>query len=194
MKDTEQRILHSATQLFSCQGVQGTSVRQICAEAKTSANMVHHFFHSKQGLLEAVLKQFSTQVLQGPARILQEPPQSPEDFRIRLRLCYQATLDALIEHKEAVEVAMQEIKYLAPARFWFDTLLSFLNTAQEAGWISAQMDLQLTSGFMMDRLVNQVRFADTIKNFFGQDIAEPAYKESWLNANFDLMFYGLAGR
>ena len=53
--DTKQRILDVAERLFAENGFAGTSLRRIIAEAEVNLAAVHYHFHSKEGLLEAVL-------------------------------------------------------------------------------------------------------------------------------------------
>jgi len=50
---TRQRILAASLQLFSDQGVDGTSIRTIAGASGVSLAMVHHYFGSKQALHKA---------------------------------------------------------------------------------------------------------------------------------------------
>ena len=50
------RLFDSATLLFAEKGFDSVSVREICTHATTSINMIHHYFGSKQGLLNAIVE------------------------------------------------------------------------------------------------------------------------------------------
>lgn len=52
--DTAERILTSASRLFSLQGVGTTSIRAITRDAGTNLNSIHYHFGSRRGLLGAV--------------------------------------------------------------------------------------------------------------------------------------------
>ena len=53
--DTKQRILDSAERLFSENGLEGTSLRAIIADAKVNLAAIHYHYHSKEALLDAVI-------------------------------------------------------------------------------------------------------------------------------------------
>src|SRR5258706_10605789 len=54
--DTKQRILDSAERLFAARGVEAASLRTIIADAKVNLAAIHYHYHSKDALLDAVLK------------------------------------------------------------------------------------------------------------------------------------------
>ncbi|GAA3585991.1 transcriptional regulator RaaS [Klugiella xanthotipulae] len=49
-RDSDERILHAALELFGQNGFDGTSVRAIAAQAEVSAALIIHHFGSKEGL------------------------------------------------------------------------------------------------------------------------------------------------
>src|ERR1700682_5916157 len=51
---TRKRILHAAAKAFAAKGFEGTSVSDIARRARVSKQLVHHHFHSKEGLFEEV--------------------------------------------------------------------------------------------------------------------------------------------
>jgi AcrR family transcriptional regulator len=53
--DTRRALLDAAIAVVSRQGVDGTSLRMICAGAGVQLPTLYHFFGDKQGLLDAVL-------------------------------------------------------------------------------------------------------------------------------------------
>ena len=53
--DTRQALLDAAIVVVSRQGVDGASLRAICARAGVQLPTLYHFFGDKQGLLDAVL-------------------------------------------------------------------------------------------------------------------------------------------
>ena len=67
---TRERLLTSGAELIADNGFNGVSVREICVHAETTVNMIHHFFGSKQGLLDAIVEQFSVGVFAVPMRFL----------------------------------------------------------------------------------------------------------------------------
>ncbi|MGH2607610.1 MAG: TetR/AcrR family transcriptional regulator [Tepidiformaceae bacterium] len=55
-EDTRERILDAAEHLFSERGFDGTSIRDVTAEAAVNLAAVHYHFGSKEDLLRAVLE------------------------------------------------------------------------------------------------------------------------------------------
>jgi AcrR family transcriptional regulator len=56
MNDTKERILDAAERLFAEQGYSATSLRSIIAGAGVNLAAVHYHFHSKETLLESVVR------------------------------------------------------------------------------------------------------------------------------------------
>lgn len=56
MKDTHSKLIHTAARLFAKNGFAGTSVRQICASAKTNVAAINYHFGDKQGLYLATVE------------------------------------------------------------------------------------------------------------------------------------------
>ncbi len=56
MIDTKERILDTAERLFAANGYGATSLRSIIAAAGVNLAAVHYHFHSKEALLDAVIR------------------------------------------------------------------------------------------------------------------------------------------
>ena len=80
------RLLSSGAHLIAEKGFDGASVREICAHAETSINMIHHYFGNKQGLCDAIVGQFSSGVFAVPMRLFDKEPRSKDDFLSRIEL------------------------------------------------------------------------------------------------------------
>jgi AcrR family transcriptional regulator len=65
-KSAKERLLISGAELFAERGFRGVSVRyvcgyasmQVCKYAGPSRSVVHHYFGSKAGLLDAIVEPF----------------------------------------------------------------------------------------------------------------------------------------
>jgi AcrR family transcriptional regulator len=62
--DTRETIILSATELFSSQGFEGTSVRQIAKHADVNVAMINYYFGSKEKLFESVVE-YRSAVIKG---------------------------------------------------------------------------------------------------------------------------------
>jgi len=179
--------------MFATQGFGGASVRQICASADTSANMIHHHFKSKQGLLDAVIDQFSSGVFATPARIMDFEPKSKEDFVSRLELLFATTFEAFIEHSDTLAVVVRE--HGTPPAFlsYIQKLQNFLQRSKTLGFVRPELDTEMITGFMLDRLLNQVLHGSWIKDVYGDTVVTDQRKrQEWLQANLSVFVNGIS--
>ncbi len=54
--DKKETIIQSAIKLFSTQGFEGTSVREIAADADVNVAMINYYFGSKEKLFESIVE------------------------------------------------------------------------------------------------------------------------------------------
>ena len=154
-------------------------------------NMIHHYFGSKEGLLGAVVGQLSTQVFVVPMRLLEGEPRSREDFLYRMELLFQTTLEAYIQQRDVLAVAIREQAELPPMREYMERFGEFIESAREQAIVRQELDWSMISGAMLDRILNQVHFAPFIKKTFGIEVlTDREYQRKWSKANLDLFLHG----
>ncbi len=188
---TKERLLMSGATLFAEKGFAGVSVRQICLHANTSANMIHHFYNSKDGLLKAIIEQFGIGVFSVPLKILCKTPNSREAFAIQMSLLFETTLEAYIEYRPLLMVAIREQANPEGLIHYSEAFIKFIEQAKTLGYVRKELDSAMITGFLLDRILNQVQFAPWMKNQNGQDVMNDAdYRQQWCEANLDLFMNG----
>ena len=186
------RLLTSGAYLIAEKGFDGASVRAICGHAGTSVNMIHHYFGSKQGLLDAIVEQFSSGVFAVPMRLLEKEPRSQEDFLSRIELLFESTLDAYIEHRSVLMVIVREQANPEALPEYMARFASFLDRAKEMGFVREEVDSDMITGFLLDRILNQVQLAPWIRRTYGTDVlSDPEYKQRWCRSNLDVFVNGI---
>jgi AcrR family transcriptional regulator len=199
-KSTRQKVLDTARQLFARYGVQGVSVRQICAEAGVSDNAVHYHFGSKQVLYQTVLQQFVERQSATMNRILGDGPLDSTDLRIRLTIYVEETIATLMEEAEALRIAYMEMeKDLAEAGDIIatafvgqsKTLKRFLELGCERGLIRPQVDPAIVAGTLIERIGYQVRYAEVFDKYWGESILDAGYRKHWITQTVDLCLNGI---
>ncbi len=189
---TKDRLLKSGAILFAEKGFAGVSVREICEHAETSMNMIHHYFESKDGLLKAIVEQFSANVYAVPMRLLDKPPRSKEDFQSRIEMLFEATLDAYIEHRLILLVVIRELANPGALAEYMKRFGDFLEQAKKKGFVRKELDSDMVTGFLLDRILNQVQFVPWIRKIYGRDIlSDPKYNKQWCKSNLDLFMNGI---
>lgn len=189
---TRARLLASGARLIAEKGFDGASVREICTDAETSINMIHHYFGSKQGLLDAIVEQFSSGVFALPLQIIQRDPRSADDFISRMELLFEATLDAYIEHRSVFLVVVREQADPEALPEFMARFADFLDRAKERGFVRDEVDSPMITGFLLDRILNQVQLAPWVKRNYGLDLlSDTEYKRRWCQSNLDVFLNGV---
>ncbi len=178
--------------MFAEKGYEGGSTREICTRAETSINMVHHYFGNKAGLLEAIVERYSDEVLVLPLKLLSAPVRSAEDLRARVELLVETTLDACLEHRDLVVVVMREAMSPSALADYITCFGAFLEAAQDQGFVRSDLAVDMVTGAIMDRILNQVLYIPSIRGTSGADIHDPDYRHRWCVSNVDLFLRGIA--
>lgn len=76
-EDTRERILDTAEELFAERGFDGTSIRDVTAQAGVNLAAVHYHFHSKEALLAAVLQRMAGPTNAERLRLMREAESKP---------------------------------------------------------------------------------------------------------------------
>lgn len=191
-KPARDRLLKAGAFIFASEGYGGASVRRICEIAGTSSNMIHHYFGSKQGLYDEILAGFTENVLNVPMRIISEPARSRENLVSRLEIFIAETLEALIAHQELFRLVIREQVIFDFFGTYDKQLVQFIEAAKKTGLVRAELDTEMLTGLILDRLGNQILYASWIKETSGANIeTDGPYKKRWLSANIDLIMNGI---
>ena len=99
---------------------------------------------------------------------------------------------ALIVGIGAVRVAAGDEQADPPALTEYMTRFTeFLDHGKKKGFVRKELDTQMVTGAMLDRISNQVQFAPWVKRNYGTDLSDPAYKKRWCASNLDLFLHGM---
>lgn len=186
------RLLEAGVFVISEKGFDGASVREICARAETSSRMIHHYFGSKQGLLDAIVEEFSHAFLDVPMRILGEPASDPAGFASRFEILVSETLHALMRDRAVFEVIIREQIALEALGEYYRAMQAFLETAKDMGFLRGEIDTDMLTGMVIDRVGNQVLYAEAMLTLTGRNVfTDDDYRRRWVRASADLMLHGM---
>jgi len=186
------RLLASGAVLFSEKGFEGVSVREICKHANTSMSMIHHYFENKEGLLKAIIEQFGDHVFSIQMRILDKAPRSEEDFLVRFEMLFESTLEAIIENRLVLMIVNREQVIPKCVKEYHSRFSEFLEQAKKRGFVRKELDSNMITGFLMDRINSQVLSAPLLKKTYGKNVlSDPEYKKRWCQSNLDLFINGI---
>jgi AcrR family transcriptional regulator len=186
------RLIEAGTELFCKHGFAGATVRDICGLADVGGNMVHHYFGNKQGLFDEIMSGFTEDVWQVPIRIIAEPAASLESLISRLEIFFEETFEALVSHRRLYEMAVREKLIFEVFATYTEQFVRYMEAAKQAGFVRHDLDIEMLTGFALDRLGNQILFASWIEKTSGHNvITDQDYRKRWLKANLDVVFHGM---
>lgn len=190
----EERLLQSGTELFAEKGVSATSVREVCAHADVSFTMIHHYFGSKQGLLDAILDQFTSETFVVPLRLIQDVPTDATAFARTFELFVSETFEALIAQKYVLKILADQQSEFVGFKEFVGQFTLFLEEAKKHRLVKKNIQADMVAGMLLDRLGNQVMYSVTRKTRKGPDaVMDRAYRKKWLKANVDILLGGIEG-
>lgn len=191
-ESVKDRLFQAGIILFAEKGFDSVSVREICKQAGTSMNMIHHYYGNKEGLFDAIIGSFTEKVFAFPIRLLAKDVNSKEEFITRMELFFEETLVALIEQRNLLQVIRRhEIEATAMSNL-LQKFVEFLAKSQQQGFVQDGIEPELMSGFLMDRLASQVLYAHEISKHSNHDIVgDLEYRTRWIRSNLNLFLYGL---
>src|SRR5438445_9331221 len=95
------RILKAAEELFSRQGFEGTTIRQVASRAGVPSSLLYHHFGDKRGLLLAVQRELSSHFVEAMAGLRAADPPSREGVAEFLGRFF----DVLAEHADVFRLS-----------------------------------------------------------------------------------------
>ncbi len=200
---TRQSILDAAVTEFWEHGYRGASVRDICARARANSNAVTYHFGSKEKLYQEILDRFAALLLEQAQTVLSGELRSQEEFEIRLEMFLVQILETYLKNRETLLIALREFEQLLPENDESairelveinHTLSSFVEKAKGQGFVREDVDTGIVAGTLLDRLLNQARFAHTHERFFNVTSLDPEYRVYWVRASLGLVLNGMKPR
>jgi len=194
---TKEHLLRAAATLFARSSYDTISIKDICDEVGISITAIHHHFGSKEKLLHAIFEQINESAMEAPLRILARGSKTKEEFSIKFKLFLEETLLAMLKIKNEVVISYNESRRfgeLIDNGIYQNAIIDFYSDAQDKGFVSKSIDLEMISGALLDRLAPQVIHLDQVKASFNLNIEEQTYRTRWVDANADLFLSGLLSR
>ncbi len=200
---TRQTILDAAVSEFWEHGYRGASVRKICARAGASSNAITYHFGSKEKLYQEILDRFAALQLEQAHMALSGELRSQEEFEIRLEMFLTQILVTYLDNRETLLIALREFEQLPPQsdasaiRELIEinhSLSNFVQKAKDKGFVREDVDTGIVAGTLLDRLINQARYAHTHEQFFNVTSLDPEYRAYWVRASLGLVLEGMKPR
>lgn len=198
-QDTTERLLASATEIFSEKGFDGATVKAIADHAGVNISLISYHFKGKEGIFQKCVEKFGQSRLQESVQIL-TPAESMEDLRAKIKLWTQQFLLCQIEDNRICMILHREdlmerpfMRELFESTFLkaFESMVKFLQVAKKAGIIKKEIDPLLTSGIIYGALLHMGRTQNIQKKQFGISIENESYRSDVVNQFVNILLHGV---
>lgn len=105
-KDTKDKLLDTAHDLFQKKGFDGVTMREIAGEAKVNKGLLHYYFKSKQAIFIGVFKIVSKLIYVNLAEILKR---TDIDFEQKIDLMVNSYFEMLTKHPRMPLFVLSEL-------------------------------------------------------------------------------------
>ena len=162
---SRESILKEANRLFAEKGYEGTSIRELTEAAQVNVAAINYHFGSKQGLFEAVVKDFTLLKLSMVVMVL-EPTKTLDEFRLHITMFMKQFLLMASNEHEAFRMLNRNIETfsrLAPKDFKaifvniHTQFLKFVEAAQNAKIIRPDIDVEILTQILFGGLMDLAR-------------------------------------
>jgi AcrR family transcriptional regulator len=198
-EDTPERLVAAAVKLFAAKGFDGTSVKELAAEAGVNVSLVSDHFGGKDGLYRHCFERFGKEHLELSRRLLQ-PAQTIEEFKVRLEVfigeifnCHKSDSNrSLIIFRECdLDLPMAVEAFQETFLQIYETLSKFISTAQKKKMIRNDLESDFIARHLFGSLVHFMRSEHLSQRFFGVSIQNSKYQKKVVHHLLQLSLYGL---
>jgi len=106
--DRRKALILAGRKLFAKRGLDGTTVRDIAAEAEASLCLISYHFGSKEGLYRACIEEFALGRMEVAKSIL-APVSTTEEFKQRLKLFIDSLGASHLDQPDIQKILQREL-------------------------------------------------------------------------------------
>jgi len=197
---TVERILSSAEKLFAEKGYDGTSIKEICDDARVNIASINYHFESKESLYRHILQRLGNYHVDKLERILTAVSNFNE-LKVRLEIFLSEIANSMVEKPNLTRIIQREIEYphfsitndLFESLFFkpFRKLISFLEEAQKANIIRKDIDLKIASYLLFHHIIHQTRNVNISKQYFGYSFLNNDFRKKWVSETLKIYLEGV---
>lgn len=195
---TKSTIVTVAKQLFGKNGFEATSIREIADKGNVNVAAISYHFGSKNGLFEALVKDFAEKRLYLIAEVL-DPAESIEDFKLKISLFMNSFLALGVDDPDSFQVVHKNLDLfaeLAPKYFsetfvsFHGKILEFIKGAQKAGIVSKNHEAIILTQILFGGLVELIRGNPLRKKFLGVSLEDKKFRKKYIDSFIQCFLYG----
>lgn len=198
-RDTRERLISVAREVFAEKGFAGATVKEISDRAGVNISLISYHFHGKEGLFRTVLEEFGRERLADAEKIL-TPPDSLEDMRAKLKLWSRQFLQCHVDqnnvcsilHKEDIFQFdfMREI-FLGTFMKSFEAITQFFHHAKKKGIVKKEFDATMIAALLFGGYLNVGRSQKIMQEVLGKSLADDKYRSQIVDEFVGILLGGI---
>lgn len=199
-KDTTERLITSATEIFSEKGFDGSTVKEIADHAGVNISLISYHFNGKEGLLRKCVEKFGETRLQESEKIL-TPPDSKEDLKAKMKLWAQQFLLCQVEDDQICQILHREnllerdfMGDIFQSTFLkaFESMVKFLHAAKKKGIARKEIDPLIAAGMIYGALLHLGQTKKIQEKQFGISIENEKYRAQAIEQFMEAILNGIS--
>jgi AcrR family transcriptional regulator len=192
-------LLRAGLKLFARDGLEGTTVRDIAAEAGVNLSLVSYHFGGKEALYRACIEELGRDRESKFQEIL-KTPQTLEEFGVRFHLFVSEMINFQLETPEACKIVMREIDSGLPVAADifekkmlknFMLLTEFFESGQKKGFLRKSLDPSLVVLNLQGSIFHHQRVEGIRKKYFKESLTDPKYRQKAIDQLCELFLNGV---
>lgn len=199
LANTKESILQAATVLFAEKDYEGVSVREIAEKAKVNIALISYHFKNKDGLYTECLQNFGLSRSKQAKEIL-TPPQTKEEFKIRLEIFCKGMLASYSNDVHAVKILIREMdmdrekfrpvikEYIEPI---FYVCVDFFNEAIKKKIVNKKFEPLFLSYIVFSCLCHAANSEKPMKRNLGVSVKDAVVQDAIVNHIVHIMTEGV---
>jgi AcrR family transcriptional regulator len=108
-KETPQKLLDVAMDLFAANGFKGTSIRDIARETGMTISGIYYYFHNKEGLLYAILEKSANNIVEKLRLAVENDLEPLERFKLLLKTHFDLLIGVYMKESKILWIEAEEL-------------------------------------------------------------------------------------
>lgn len=199
-KDTTERLIASATEIFSEKGFDGSTVKEIADHAGVNISLISYHFNGKEGLLRKCVEKFGETRLRESEKIL-TTPDTKEDLKAKMKFWAQQFLLCQVEDDQICQILHRE--NLLEREFMgdifqstflkaFEAMVKFLQAAKKKGIVRKEIDPLIAAGMIYGTLLHLGQTKKIQEKQFGISIENEKYRAQAIEQFMAVILNGIS--
>jgi AcrR family transcriptional regulator len=195
---TKEKILTTAKLLFSKQGYDQVSIRDIAQSADIAVSAVNYHFKSKENLLSQLIRTYVEEHAPALIEILSEPS-SEADVRLKLEIFANTQLSAMLRDLPLFQLVVTEVSKQSPAalpaiqgpiRQSINQLTEFITSAVNQGFLRNNLNISLFLSIFLQIIARTALDSDKSVIQKNNSVFDPSYRKVWVSSFVGLLLDG----